>query len=260
MPNEVDDFLSQVKGESKGDPFIADESDPLASKGEGTKSEIVTDKVEDDTKPLPFHKDPKVQRYIEREIGKRIKDIKPSEVQQFAKEVGVSEDELTDTLVEIIGNDTPQKVAAVKKFRSQLEGLKKAGAQEALSEIRQQAEADQAEQAEAVEEINEAFDAIEEEFDVDLTSNTTAARKERNDFIDFVKRVSPKDENGDVMQYPDFQETWKLFQSTKKPSTDNKRAKDIASRSMTRSTDSGSAPTSGKSWKDIDRIWSKLPN
>lgn len=253
MPNEVDDFLKEVGEEAKPDPFVKNDSDPL---GSTTKSDVRAEDKTDD-KPLPFHKDPKVQRYIEKEIGKRIKDIRPSEVQQFAKDVGVTEDELTETLIEIIGNDTPQKASAVKKFRAQLENLKKAGAEQALSEIRQQSEAEQAEQVEAEEELRSAFDNIEEEFDVDLTSNTTVARKERSDFIDFIKRVSPKDSNGDVTQYPDFQETWKLFQSTKKPVADNKRAKDISSRSMERSSDA-STPPKGNTWKDVDRLFQKL--
>lgn len=250
MPNEVDEFLGDVKGEEKGDPFVV-EPDPLDVKSDSTVDKVVVEDKGD--KPLPFHKDPKVQRFIEKEIGKRMKDIKPAE----AKEQPSTEDELTETLTEIIGNDTPQKVAAIKKFRTQLGQLEERGAEKALSELRQRAEDERAEEAKAVEEISNAFDAIEEEFDVDLTSNTTLAKKERSDFVDFIKRISPKDENGDVLQYPDFTETWKLFQSTKKP-VDNKKAKDLASRSIGRSSDAGSTPTTGKTWKDVDKIFAKL--
>lgn len=255
MKDEVNEFLSQVKGEAKGDPFIPDESDPLAdSLNGGTK---VPDAKDEGDKAIPYHKDPKVQRFIEKEIAKRIKDVKPAEVQKLASDAGMGTDELTETLIEIIGNDTPQKVAAVKKFRSQLEVLKKSGAEEALGQLEQRAQAERAQETEAMEELTTAFENIEDEFGVDLTSNSAMAQKERNEFIDFVKRVSPKDANGDVSQYPDFGETYKLFKSTQKPAS-NSRAKDLASRSMNRSADAGSAPTSGKTWKDIDRIFSKL--
>ncbi len=263
MANEVDEFLKDVKGSEKGEPFVKDDSDPLEDNKVGTESvkdDEVKDKSEEDAdEKVPFHKNPKLQRYIEKEIGKRIKDIQPSAKETFVKDVGAEADELTETLIEIIGNDTPQKVAAVKKFRSQLEGLKESGAERALAQLREQAEAETQAEAEAVEEISNAFDAIEEEYGVDLTSNTVQAKKERNDFIDFVKRVSPKDSNGDVVQYPDFDETWKLFQSTRKPA-ENKRAKDLAARGVARSTDASAAPTTGKSWKDVDRIFSKINN
>lgn len=253
MANEVDEFLKDIKDDAQVEPFSKDASDPL-NQG-GTDKGIVDDKDE----KVPFHKDPKVQRYIDKEIAKRIKDVKPTEVEKFTKDVGMDEDELTETLTEIIGNDTPQKIAAIKKFRNQLGKLEEKGAERALAQLREQAEAESAEEAQAQEELANAFESIEEEFEVDLTSNTTAARKERNDFIDFIKRVSPKDGNGDVIQYPDFEETYKLFKSTQKP-VENKRAKDISSRSMTRSTDTGSAPTTGKTWKDVDKAFAKLAN
>ncbi len=262
MPkSEVDEFLGQVNGESKdepkNDPFIDDESDPLATKEvEGTK--VAKEDEGDKTgKPeLPYHMDPKLQRYIEKEVGKRIKDIKVPEAPVAKAEAGT--DDLTETLIEIIGNDTPQKVAAVKKFREQLGSLEERGAERALEQIRNQADAEAAEVQAAEEELVNAFERIEEENGVDITSNSTAARKERNEFIEFIKRVSPKDANGDVTQYPDMDEAWKVFTSNRKPTTDNKRAKDIASRSMARSTDSGGTPTTGKTWKDVDKIFSKL--
>lgn len=253
MANEVDNFLEQVDGKEAPDPLVKDESDPLANTT-SDKKEVVGD--DNDDKPLPFHKDPKVQRYIEKEIGKRIKDIRPNDAPS-PKGDESTEDELTDTLVEIIGNDTPQKIAAIKRFRSQLGTLEERGAERALAQLRQQADAEQLEVQQAQEELATAFDNIEEEFDVDLTSNTSIARKERGDFIDFIKRVSPKNSDGDVIQYPDFTETWKLFQSTKKP-VDNKRAKDLAARGMDRSTDSGTAPTKGQTWKDVEREFAKF--
>lgn len=258
MSNEVDQFLADVKSEVKGDPFLKEESDPLK---ETPTKDVSDDEKKDDKKDkeevLPYHKDPKVQRFIEKEISKRLKDIKPTEVQKFAKDADVSEDELTESLIEIIGNDTPQKVQAIKKFRERLGKLEERGAERALEQLRKQAEEATAEETRAMEEIANAFDEIEEQFDVDLTSNTTVAKKERSDFIEFIKRISPKDGNGDIVQYPDFNESWKLYQGTKKP-TENKRAKDIASRSMERPTDTGSAPTTSKTWKDVDRIFSKL--
>lgn len=249
--SEVDSFLEEVgNSEVKADPFES-EADPLVPREKVEKGDL--GKGSEDGEKVPFHKDPKVQRFIEKEISKRLKDVKPAP----AAPTGDTVDQGEEILTRIIGNDTPEKVRAIKDFKTYLSGLEEKGAQKALSQLQEQADAEKAEEAKAQEELVTAFDAIEEEFGVDLTSNSPTARKERNDFVDFIKRISPKDADGNIIQYPDLQETWSIFKSSKAPDT-KRRAKDIATRSMDRSTDSGSAPTGGKTWKDVDRIFSRL--
>ncbi len=262
MPkSEVDDFLSQVGGDKtpESDPFIVDNQDPLGTnkptdeKLETTEDDGGTVKSTEE-KPLPYHRDPKVQRYIEKEISKRIGTAKPTQTE--APQAG-NEDELTDILTEIIGNDTPDKIKAVKRFRDQLGRLEERGAERAMQQLKEQSDAEQAAEEEAYGQLVDAFDEIETEFGVDLTSTATLATKDRNDFVEFLKRVSTKDTNGDIIQYPDIKETFKLFQTTRKPA-ENKRAKEVSSRSMARSSDAASTPQGGKTWKDIDRIFNKI--
>lgn len=253
--NEVDDFLDGLNNEVQENPFEQTPSeDPfkIADKEEG-------EVVEKEEKPIPFHKDPKLQRYIEKELDKRLASIKPTETERFTRETSSNEaDNLTDILTRIIGNDTPERIAAVKDFRKELSTLEERGAQRALQEIQQLSQEDQRAEQEAQEELAQAFDDIEENFDVDLTSNSANARKTRNDFIDFVKRVSPKDRDGEVIDYPDFQETFALFKETQKPQS-NDRAKALASRSLSRSSDASRAPVStDNSWKAVDKLLSKL--
>lgn len=255
--NEVDDFLTQVSGDDKKDDnFVLDEKDPLSDKSEKIEDKSDEGSDEDkEEKPLPFHKDPKVLRFIEKEVSKRLAD-KSSDIENAPSKED-EEDELSNVLVELVGNDTPEKVAIVKKLQKQLTNLEEKGAQRAIAELRKQEQAELEAEEESFNQLVESFDAVEEEFGVDITSNSALARKQRSDFVDFIKKISPKDENGDIVQYPDIPEAFKLFQSTQKPA-DNKRAKDIADRSMKRSSDTSSAPTGGKTWKDIDRIFSKL--
>lgn len=259
MKNEVDEFLSSVNGPKKEDAFVQDANDPFstgerAPKNEGLEDDVKNEGAEDDTKPLPFHKDPKIQKFIQKEVEKLSKATKPVEA-SAPKEGPEGSDELTDTLIEIIGNDTPQKVAAVKKFRAQLGHLEERGAQRALRDIQAQSEAAKAQETEDMRYLSNAFDEIEEQNGVDFS--TTQGNKMRNDFIDFIARISPKDEEGEIKDYPDMQEAWSLFISTRKPA-ENKRAKDLAARGMTRSSEATAAPARGQTWKDVDRILSNL--
>lgn len=253
MDNEVDKFLEGLNDEPKSDPFEQSKEDPFEAEEAEEKAE------EKEEKPLPFHKDPKVQKFIDKEISKRMADMKPVEADKPVKE-SASEDSLTDVLTRIIGNDTPEKLSAIKEFRRELGTLEEKGAQKALKELEDRSSKERQKEEEAERELVEAIDAIEESFEVDLTSNTPAAKKMKDDFFKFVTRVSRKDQNGQVIEYPDFQETFSLFKETSKPQANNK-AKELSSRSMSRSTDASKpADTGDRSWRAVDKLFSNLRN
>lgn len=252
MENEVDKFLGNVS-ETKEDPFKKEETDPF-KKEEVTPEEPVEEVVEEE-KSLPFHKDPKVQKFIEKEISKRLASVPPTEVERFNEETN----EADEILTRIIGNDTPEKIRAIKDFKGYLGSLEEKGAQRALQQLQyeQQREVEQDRQAE--DELSDGFDNIEQTFNVDLSSNAPIARKMRNEFIDFITRVSPKDEDGQVQSFPDLEETFTLFQELNKKTQVPSRAKELASRSMARSSEASSAPVAGdKSWRAVDKLFGKL--
>lgn len=255
MPkNEVDEFMDGLNKPVE-DPFKPD-ADPFEEPKAEPKEEAEGE-TEGEEKPLPFHKDPKVQRYIEKEIAKKLSTVQPTETERFVNETAKADDEAEEILTRIIGNDTPEKKAAVQDFKRYLGSLEEKGATKALQQLEyQQQEVVQAEE-EAQEELSQGFENVEETFGVDLSSNTPQVRKTRNDFIDFIKRVAPKNEDGEVIGYPDFEQTFQLFQeSAKRPQ--NSRAKELAARSTSRSSDASTAPATGKTWADVDRLFNKL--
>lgn len=247
MPNEIEnDFLA---GLNQADQQFEEAEDlfgqPAEKKEEG----------EEEEKPLPFHKDPKVQRYIQKEIAKASKG-QPTVEQQFIKDTkqDEGEDEGTAILERIIGNDTPEKVAAIKDFKKYLSTLEEKGADRALQQLSQKAEQERQEEVKATQELEQGFEDIEEQFNVDISSNSPQARKTRNEFIDFVKRVSPKDSEGNVIALPDLMETFEVFQNRPKQAPSNTRAKELASRSMARSTNASETPQDKDvSWKSVDK-------
>lgn len=257
MNNETteNDFLKSLN-ESENDQFKEDELFGGSSEPE------VEETPEEEDKPLPFHKDPKVQRYIQKELDKKLKDLQSNERQsterQFLEETKADADEGTLILERIIGNDTPEKVQAVRDFKRYLSSLEEKGAQKALEQLEYQAVLEKQEEAQATAEIEQGFEDIEENFNVDLSSNSPQARKTRNEFIDFIKRIAPKDDEGGIVALPDLVETFDLYQSTR-PKQSNTRAKELASRSMTRSTSApeGSQPRDS-SWKAVDKWLSNL--
>lgn len=252
MPNEVDQFLEGLDNQPKEDPFKQESEDPFAS----TEEKVITPKEEIEEK-LPFHKDPKVQRYIQKEIEKATKNT--SVETKFIQEVKQESDAADDVLTRIIGNDTPEKQSAIKDFKKVLNGMKDEAKQEALQEIQNQSEYEREAEIDAQNTLTEAFEELEEEFNVDLSSNSPIAKKTRNEFIDFVRRVAPKDEDGQVTEFPDFKETYQLFKEMRKPEP-NTRAKELSSRSMQRSAEVSTSQKKDINWKNIDKIFQGLSN
>lgn len=249
----VEDFLSGL-GKAKEDPFKS--TDPFATLGEEPTTEEETNEVEEE-KALPFHKDPKLQKFIEKEVSRRIADITPATpVQLTSKETG---DDITDVLTRIIGNDTPEKQAAVKDFHKVLSGLEEKGAQKALAQLEQQAQQERDKDTQAQQELEDSFTDIEDSYGVDLSSNTATARKTRSDFVEFVRQVAPKNSEGEVIGYPDMNAAFEVFQERNKRNP--VRAKQLASNGMTRSSDASAAPVvADKSWKGVEKLFSKLSN
>ena len=252
MPNEVDDFLKDVSGEEDTkDPFKADSTDPFESKE--PKDEKVPDAKEEEK--LPFHKDPKIQRFIQKEIEKVTKDLKPTSTVEEKKE---AIDEADEILTRIIGNDTPEKVTAIRDFKKYLTGLEEKGAEKALRKLQEEREQAEREDVEAENTLTQGLESIEENFSVDITSSNQSAIKIRSEFLEFVKKIAPKDSNGDVREFPDLEQAFETFQALR-TQPKNTRAKDLAARGMSRSSDASAAPKNeDNSWKAVERMMSKL--
>lgn len=239
--NAVDNFLETVN--TNIEPPEESPFKDLKVEQEEQKEEVVEEKVE---KPIAYHEDPKLKRYIEKEIAKATANLTPKEEQRFKEEV--KEDGFIKAFETIIGNDTPEKVNALRMLKDEVEGIR----QEARS-VKQELEAERQADRQAEQELAQGFENIEEEFNVDFQD-----KKLRTDFIEFIERIAPKDVDGEIREYPDFSETFKLFQEINKK-TPNPRAKELASRSMTRGGEATSTPIpQDTSWRGVEKFFSTL--
>jgi len=243
MENEdkkaVDEFLSGITAEQE-DPFKQEEGTEKVEE-ETPEEEQETEESEE---KLPFHKDPKVQRYVEKQIAKALEGMKPQQQQKFIEDAQNSDDPVK-AFEALIGNDTPEKQAVLNSLRKSFSSLeeKATAAQRAIEEERQAEE-------QATRELEEGFENIEDTFNVNLTG------KLKSDFIDFVRKVAPKDRDGDIVAYPDFVSTFETFQELrKKPNTVNRS---LAARSMARSAEAQPSKADEPiNWNTVDRIFNR---
>lgn len=232
--------------------FLNEVMEPQDIFTEEKPEEIVEEREE---KPIRFDKDPKVQKYIEKQVEKALKD-RPSAEQSFKKDL--EEDiKLPKSLINLIGNDTPEKQQALKDFADTLQSLKGEARQEFLNDMKDQETKKNEADTKAQEELDNYFEEIEETYDVDLTSNSSSAKQLKTQFVEYIRKIAPKDASGEVSAFPDLIASFEEFQEKgKRPS--NNRAKELASRGMTRSSDTTTGIPQGKSWKDVERYFTKL--
>lgn len=226
-------------------------------KEEEPEEEKLTVEEDSEAKPLPFHKDPKVQRYVDKQIEKALKDVKPAE-RQFRQDV--EDIKLPASFIKLVGNDTDEKVQVLKDLSNYFGTLKGEARQEFLDEMKQQQQQQTDADTKAQDELDTYFEEIEETYNVDLSSNSATAKKMRSDFVEYVRKIAPKNDEGEVTGFPDLVASFEEFQDKGKRAPSNNRAKELASRGMARSTDASTAVPTGRSWKDVDKFFGSFKN
>jgi len=270
MPNELDNFLGEVNGEDpltvkKNDnPFEdlglkGDEpntEDPKKDEEGGDDSQGKGEDDDDDSSKIPFHKNPRIRRFIEKEVAKATKNLSTKDADALEQKASDSEtgEDFVTAFEQVMGNDTPEKVHALKMLRQGLKSLE----EKATAGVRQM-EADRRAEAEAEKELADGLELIEENFDVDITSNDPKARKLKGEFMEFVERIAPKDKFGNVKDYPDFETSFELFKERIAKPRSNDKAKELAARGLSRQGDASQIPVPrGNSWNDVEKHFSKL--
>lgn len=261
MPNEEKSAVSKfLEGTENGQENIfKNPTDPFEIKS-GEPVEAPKEEEAKEEKPLPFHKDPKIQRYLdkrEREMEERFKAAIPA--REPAENQTQNEfTSVVESFTAIIGNDTPEKKAALKNLESALGRLDQRAAEKATEKLEQiranERNEYEKEEREAEETIENAFEKIEDTYGIDITSSRS--QKLRTDFLTYVEKIAPKDSDGDIVAYPDMMSAWETF-NERRPNTPS-RAKELASRSMSRSAETSSAPERRVDWNAVDNMMDTL--
>ena len=238
------DFLGEISNNDEVNPFEENLQDPF-----GQTVEVPENREVPEEKPLPFNKDPKVSKFIEKEVEKRLKDYVVTETKPNDKPLTTEED---DYYTRLIGNDTPEKIAMIKEAKMRDERMLHMAEERAFNRLSQKEQEDIKAEKEAEAELESAFESIEETYGVDISSNNPLAKKTRQEFGAFVERIAPKDRNGEIVAYPDMTSAWEEFQEKKKNNQQPSRAKDFASRSMSRSAETTVQQQPKASWDTAD--------
>jgi len=244
--SELQSFFDGLEKDNSNDkPFDVND---LFNKEETKQEEEVTKDTEE-TIPvddnIPFAKNPKLEKYIQRQAKKLVQEElskmgAPSEVESFKKEVESDYGSTPSIKWLNAYGDNEQSRLAWEIHKEDLAEAEAKAEQRALSKFQESLQEEKQAQKQFESYISDSLENLEDEYGVDLTSNSPKAKKERADFLDLVGKLSPKDSEGNVTGYADFNEAFSLYRSIKGKEVQSEvtnEKKQLASRSMARSTD-----------------------
>jgi len=165
------------------------------------------------------------QRLREEAIAERARAEGIADAQRRVAESETSE--FRNLVSPIFGDNTAEKAAATDLFEAALKRVYEKSKEDAVAEV--ETRTSRGSQAIRSEEqkLDDMVDEVEDEFGRDLSP------EDKRGFYSLLDRLSPKDEDGDIIEYADPITTYELYEARKGRASN--RAKETASRSMTRS-------------------------
>lgn len=247
---EVDKFFQDLPAQDKqvadifADPTAEPKDEP--AKAEETKEEPEVKEDEEGDLSQEARKNRRHRRLEEALQRERESNIALNERIKTLAEVSKvqSDGEVPAEWIALLG-DSPE----AKKAWLLQQSLLNQSVERARETLKEELQAEQRAQEEELQkyesEIDSNLETIEEKYGVDLTSNSPKAKRERNEFLNLVEKLSPKDEDGGIREFADFDSTFELYHQSKvrEKSPVTEKQKELASRSMQSSSQGGSQPT-----------------
>ncbi len=254
---ELDEFFKGLPAEEqqpKADIFGENKT-----AGEAEKTEAGSE--EDEPKKNRHHRRLEAKLQAEREsaiqLAAELKATKDalksmSEISKFRNEIrdDVQDDGLKSWLK--IYGDTPEHREAYEVLTKNVLAPISQKAQkleEELAELKNREVVEKQLEKQFSDQIDRKFEKLEDDYDVDITSDTKEAELLKNAIVTEIKRISPKDENGEIIEYGDFNAALEnVLSKTKQRDTSSQKRNEIASRSMANSTTSDIPKQRSKGW------------
>lgn len=220
MANEAETFLEE---------FDQKQNDPFAFLEETTPE---TAPVAEPTEEVPSDPEPRNRR--ERRLMEKLQSEREAAIALAAKldvitssqQTRSEQSQFAEVARKIYGDSTPELREATELLITAISGAKEEAKREALAEWQSLQSKQQEEVKNAEKRIDTMLEEIEDERNIDLSDGP-----HRTGFLQLLEKMSPKDKNGNIIEYADHYAVWDVYQSTiKKPVNP---AKEMAARAMT---------------------------
>jgi hypothetical protein len=226
MPNETQQFLDEFNKPHNEDPFAFLE--------QPTEKPVVEEKPEE----TPENGAPEPRNRRERRLAEKLQAEREASIALAAKLDAITqaqtsrnseEAEFLSVAERIYGTTTPELREATELLKTALLGVKEEAKREALAEYQKIRQQEQEAVSKAEQRIDSLLEDLEDEYNVDLTSGA-----HRTEFLKLMEKMSPKDNDGNIVEYADHHAVWEIYQEKMNKRAPNP-AKDLAARSVTQS-------------------------
>lgn len=230
------------------DEFNQKQEDPFSHFNEDPTPETAPEELVEEGTPS----DPEPKNRRERRLMEKLQSEREAGIALAAKLDAITQSQSTrteqaqflDVAERIYGTQTPELREATELLKSALMGVKDEARKEALAEWQNLRQSEQQAVSSAEKRIDQMIESIEDERNIDLSESP-----HRTGFLKLLEKMSPKDSNGNIIEYADHYAVWDVYQSQiKKPVN---QAKEVVARTMTQGTASGNATLNN----DVHERW-----
>ncbi len=172
----------------------------------------------------------------ERRLLQKLEDEKRSaaflagklEAREEAKSSLSEERDYLKSVERIYGTETPEAQIATDLLKKAMVGLREDAKSMALDELRAERQREREEENSAVSTLESYVEDIEDTYNVTMTEPQERA------YFELLRKMSPKDRDGNVTDYADPRAVWEVFQErlSARPGA-SRAAKELSARSMT---------------------------
>lgn len=235
MTSSFDDFVESLPNSEEGFD-INSELNPTLSDSQPETNGNTVNKIDSENEDLPFNKNPKIKKYIERQVQKGLKSVMGNTQQEFTRNSLPAQNPSVSSVpsewVAMYGDDE-RSLKAWEYNQSILSREIEKAKEDLLKSIEQKEYSQKQRESEVNNFIEESIESIEED------NNISLSKKDRSEFLDLVQRLSPKNEDGDIVSFADFGTSFEIFKQIKsKGAPSNSVNKALASRSASSNTSS----------------------
>ena len=172
---------------------------------------------QEEVKEVPYNQDPKIQKYLDRQLSKRtaelsrqIEELRASRTAQPSSPTDEDND-VYEVWKKFVGDDTDAKKDFLKQLKDADERRFTRAEERAYQRIVAEREAENRLEKETTRHLETSIEDIEDEYNVDLTSSDPVARKQKKDFLDFVESIAPRDNEGNIIALPNMKNAFKVL-------------------------------------------------
>lgn len=232
--SETKQFLSDLETDQNKDVDVFDQSFTPPSEQEGEKKLDDNSQSNDDLGELK-EISPKNRR--ERRLMTKLEQERESNIflagklqaREEARRTVSEESDYLKAVERIYGTETPEAQLATDLFKKAITGAMNDAEERVYNRIKSERQQEIEDERKGNERLDSVIDDIENTYNVELTDVQEKA------YLQLLKRMSPKDSDGNVVDLADPHAVWEEFQQKLHSKKNDTTAKELSNRSLVQS-------------------------